>query len=98
MNERDIVFISHATPEDNDFTIWLASRLQLLGYKVWIDKNGLLGGEKFWEEIDQVIRYKAIKVLLVYSQNICQKDQKGNIMPGKLKDGIYVSLRRTASL
>lgn len=49
---RDTVFISHATPEDNEFTVWLASRLQMLGYKVWIDKNALLGGEKFWEEID----------------------------------------------
>lgn len=89
MTKRDTLFISHATPEDNDFTIWLASRLQLLGYKVWLDKNGLLGGEKFWEEIDQTIRHKAIKVLLVYTQNICQKNEEGNILPGKLKDGIY---------
>ena len=86
---RDTIFISHATPEDNDFTIWLASRLTMLGYKVWIDKNALVGGEKFWEEIDQTIRNTAAKVLLVYSENICQKDQDNNIIPGKLKDGIY---------
>lgn len=86
---RDTIFISHATPEDNEFTVWLASRLQMLGYKVWIDKNALLGGEKFWEEIDQIIRNGAIKVLLVYSNNICQKDHEGNIIAGKLKDGIY---------
>lgn len=86
---RDTIFISHATPEDNDFTIWLASRLRLLGYTVWIDKNGLLGGEKFWEEIDQTIRNKAIKVLLVYSRNICIKDENGNPIMGKLKDGVY---------
>lgn len=85
---RDTIFISHATPEDNDFSIWIANRLQLLGYKVWLDKNGLLGGEKFWEEIDQVIRNKAIKVLMVYSKNICQRDDFGNIIEGKLKDGI----------
>lgn len=88
-NDRNIVFINHAAPEDNDFSIWLASRLQLLGYEVWIDKNALLGGEKFWEEIDQVIRNKTIKFLMVYSQNICQKDKDGNILLGKLKDGIY---------
>lgn len=81
---RDTIFIGHATPEDNDFTIWLASRLQLLGYKVWIDKNALVGGEKFWEEIDQVIRNTAAKYLLVYSKNICYQ----NVI-GKLKDGIY---------
>lgn len=86
---RDTLFISHATPEDNDFTIWLASRLQMLGYKVWIDKNALLGGEKFWEEIDQIIRNNAAKVLLVYSNNICQKNENEEIIPGKLKDGIY---------
>jgi len=81
---RKTLFISHATPEDNDFAIWLTSRLQLLGYDVWIDKKALLGGEKFWEEIDQVIRNKAIKFLLVYSRNICI-----NKTPGRLKDGIY---------
>lgn len=86
---RDTIFISHATPEDNDFTIWLASRLQLLGYTVWIDKNALLGGEKFWEEIDQTIRNRAVKVLLVYSKSICMKDENGNPILGKLKDGVY---------
>lgn len=87
--ERDIIFLSHATPADNEFTIWLASRLQLLGYKVWIDKNNLLGGEKFWETIDSVIRNEAIKFLLVYSKNIFQRDDKGEIVEGKLKDGVY---------
>jgi hypothetical protein len=86
---RETIFISHATPEDNEFTIWLASRLELLGYKVWIDKNGLLGGEKFWETIDNVIRDEAVKFLLVYSNNIFQKDSNGNIQEGKLKDGVY---------
>ncbi|MBS1537680.1 MAG: toll/interleukin-1 receptor domain-containing protein [Bacteroidetes bacterium] len=86
---RQTIFISHATPEDNDFTIWLASRLELLGYEVWIDKNGLVGGEKFWETIDGVIRNEAIKFLLVYSKNIFQKDNDGNPIAGKLKDGVY---------
>lgn len=95
---RDTIFISHATPEDNDFSIWLANRLQLLGYKVWLDKNGLLGGEKFWEEIDQVIRNKAIKILMVYSKNICQRDEFGNIIEGKLKDGISKEISLSESI
>ena len=82
---RKIIFISHATPEDNDFSIWLASRLQLLGYEVWIDKKELLGGEKTWEDIDQVIRYKTIKFILVYSKNICINKQVG-----KLKNGVEI--------
>jgi hypothetical protein len=81
--DRTVVFISHATPEDNEFSIWLASRLQLLGYNVWIDKGELLGNEKFWEEIDQTIRNRAIKFLLVYSWNICADKE-----PGRLKDGV----------
>lgn len=80
---RDVIFISHATPEDNPFTIWLASRLQADGYEVWIDKQALLGGEKFWQEIDLTIRNKAAKVLLVYSENICYQKQ-----PGVLKTGV----------
>jgi hypothetical protein len=90
---RDTIFISHATPEDNDFTIWLASRLELSGYKVWIDKEGLLGGEKFWEEIDNVIRNLAQKVILVYSENICY-----NREPGKLKDGINNEIELSKSI
>jgi len=81
---RETIFISHATPEENNYAIWLASRLSSLGYDIWIDKNALLGGEKFWEEIDHIIRHNAAKFILVYSKNICV-----NQKPGCLKDGIY---------
>jgi len=81
---RNTIFISHATPNDNEFSVWLASRLELMGYKVWIDKTELLGGEKFWETIDHVIRYEAVKFLLVYSEKILLNGQAG-----KLKDGVY---------
>lgn len=97
-NQRDTIFISHATPEDNEFTIWLASRLQLLGYKVWIDKNALIGGEKFWEEIGKVIRHDTAKFLLVYSENICQRDEAGAIQEEKLKDGIYKEFSHAESI
>lgn len=73
---RDTIFISHATPEDNEFTVWLASRLELLGYKVWIDKKELLGGETFWETIESTIKINAVKFLLVYSKNICYPDSE----------------------
>lgn len=83
---RDTIFISHATPEDNQFTIWLASRLELLGYKVWIDKNELLGGEVFWADIEDAIRNKAIKFLLVYSCNIIDKNDSSKIKGGIQKE------------
>lgn len=84
--KRNVIFISHATPEDNEFTIWLASRLQADGYEVWIDKQALLGGEKFWQEIDLTIRNRAEKVLLVYSENICFQKQPGNLKTGIEKE------------
>ncbi len=91
---RQHLFISHANPEDNTFAIWLSSRLTALGYKTWLDRNALLGGEKTWEEIDKVIRHQAAKVLLVYSKNICRDET-----PGCLKDGIAkeVSLAESIS-
>lgn len=91
--ERDTIFISHATPEDNDFTIWLASRLEMLGYKVWIDKEKLIGGETFWKEIDNAIRHESQKFLLVYSSNICYRREAGN-----LKQGIYNELELAKSI
>src|SRR5689334_19638503 len=86
---RNTIFISHATPEDNEFAIWLASKLELMGYKVWVDKTGLLGGEKFWEEIDNVIRNLAVKFLFVYSESIFLHDSFKTPIGGKLKDGVY---------
>lgn len=88
---RDIIFISHATPEDNEFAIWIASRLSLLGYAVWVDRRALLGGEVFWNEIDQIIREKAAKVLVVYSDSTC-------VRPGKLKDGMSKELSLAESI
>ncbi|MBB2144628.1 TIR domain-containing protein [Pedobacter sp. LMG 31464] len=83
---RDTLFISHATPEDNEFTIWLATRLEQLGYKVWIDKNELLGGENFWGDIEQAIKYETVKFLLVYSNNIVYKQEEIEIKSGILKE------------
>ena len=83
---RDTIFISHATPENDEFTIWLASRLELLGYKVWVDKTQLLGGEVFWEDIEDTLKNKAIKILLVYSDKIIDKNHRGKMKSGIQKE------------
>lgn len=36
-NARPAIFISHAAPEDNAFTLWLGAKLAALGYEVWAD-------------------------------------------------------------
>jgi hypothetical protein len=87
---RDTIFISHATPEDNEFSIWIASRIEMLGYKTWIDKEGLLGGERFWATIQKAIE-NSIKVLFVYSKNIVTKD-------GVLRQGIENEIEYAKSI
>lgn len=65
---RDTIFVGHANPEDNRVTRWLALRLARDGYKVWCDLTGLLGGEDIWENIEPLIRERAIKFLYVLSR------------------------------
>jgi hypothetical protein len=72
--QRDTVLLSHANPEDNEFTRWLALQLANEGYKVWCDLTKLLGGEVFWDDIEAVIRQNAIKVLFVLSRSSNTKD------------------------
>ena len=45
---RNKIFISHATPDDNDFTKWLSIKLIALGYEIWCDLFFLEKGVDFW--------------------------------------------------
>ena len=65
---RNIVFISHANPEENDFARWLALQLAQHGYLVWCDVAKLVGGEDFWRDIEAVIRNRTIKFVFVLSR------------------------------
>jgi len=64
---RQSIFISHATPEDNAFTRWLGSKLELAGYKVWYDLDRLKGGDLFWDKIEAAIRNESFRFLAVVS-------------------------------
>lgn len=72
-NKRNLVFISHATPEDNCFTIWLSTRLKLMGYEVWSDATQLFGGEKWWEDIEEAIKKYSCKFILVITKTSLSK-------------------------
>jgi len=74
MKTRDTLLLSHANPEDNEFTLWLALQLANEGYRVWCDLTKLLGGEVFWDNIEQVIKDRAVKVLYVLSKTSNNKD------------------------
>lgn len=65
LHARELVFISHANPEDNAFAVWLATQLANAGYGVWCDVTQLLGGEKFWNDITEAIEQFAFRVLFV---------------------------------
>lgn len=72
---RDIVFIGHANPEDNNFATWLYSKLENEGYKAWCDLIELYGGERdFWENIQNKIRNESCKYLFVFSKSSFKKD------------------------
>jgi len=74
---RDVVFISHATPEDNDFVKWLGARLIGLGYNVWADVFEFKGGTPFWRSIEEAIRTRALKVIYVASAASVDPNRKG---------------------
>lgn len=65
---REVVFISHANPKDNEFAVWLAQQLTLCGYSVWCDVNNLSAGDRFWEDIENCIRNRCAKVIVVLSK------------------------------
>ncbi len=68
-----MIFISHANPEDNQFALWLSLQLANCGYPVWCDLTKLLGGEYFWEDIEEAIRNRTHKFLFVLSKISNQK-------------------------
>lgn len=74
---REAVFISHATPEDNEFVRWLGSKLELAGYKVWHDLARLKGGDYFWDKIEAAIRNESFRFVAVVSKvAVCKQGVK----------------------
>ena len=74
MAARNMIFLSHANPEDNDLARWLALQLASEGYPVWCDLTKLLGGEDFWKDIQDAIRNRSIRFLFVLSRFSNAKD------------------------
>ena len=70
---RNAIFISHANPEDNEFTVWLGARQTAAGYEVWADVLRLRGGQDWQRLLEDALRNKACKVLLVGTEHGVQK-------------------------
>lgn len=61
---RTVVFISKATPGDDEFALWLAPRLEAAGYTVYADILRLDPGMRWRQELTTTLQSKAIKMLL----------------------------------
>ena len=70
---RRALFISHANPEDNAFTLWLGAKLTALGYEVFADVLRLKGGDDWERVLESAIRDRAVKFLLAATPHGVQK-------------------------
>ena len=61
---RDVIFISKATPGDDEFVLWLAPKLEEAGYTVFADILTLEPGERWRKTITNTLQTRAIKMLL----------------------------------
>lgn len=77
-NKKDLIFISHAVPEDDYLAIWITSKLKLLGYNVWVDKKDLRSGSAFWNEIELKMRDHSIRFLALVSNSYIDKSRDKN--------------------
>lgn len=62
--EREVLFISKGTPEDDDFVLWLAPRLEAHGYATFADILSLEPGDRWRREITNTLQTNAAKMLL----------------------------------
>jgi hypothetical protein len=64
---RETVFLSKATPGDDDFALWLAPRLEAHGYKVFADILSFDAGDRWRLKLTDTLQNSAIKMLLCCS-------------------------------
>ena len=62
---RDTIFLIKASPIDDEFTLWLAPKLEAEGYRVFADILTLQPGDRWRRQINQALQYQAAKVLLI---------------------------------
>ncbi len=94
MQERSLIFISHANPEDNEFASWLGTRLTAAGYEVWADILKLTGGETLWRDVGDAIRKEAVVVIVAVSSASYRKDGVLNEIAIAINTGKQLSKER----
>jgi len=74
IEQRDVIFISKATPGDDEFTLWLAPRLEAAGYKVFSDIVTLDPGGRWRKDITNTLQNNAVKMLLCCRDETLEKN------------------------
>lgn len=72
-NCRKLVFISKGTPDDDDFTLWLAPRLEAAGYEVFADILCLKYGDRWRKVLTDTLYDQACKMLLCCKDSTLSK-------------------------
>ena len=72
--KRETVFISKATPGDDEFVLWIAPRLEAAGYTVFADILSLEPGDRWRKQVTGTLQDKAIKMLLCCRDSTLAKD------------------------
>ncbi|WP_108398262.1 toll/interleukin-1 receptor domain-containing protein [Devosia submarina] len=85
---RQTIFISHAKPEDNDFVLWLGSRLIGEGYQPWAELTDLDGGAPFWANIERILHEETIRFVSVISSSSVATDRRGFRSELSIADGV----------
>lgn len=63
--QRDTIFIIKSSPIDDEFTLWLAPKLEADGYRVFADILTLQPGDRWRREINIALQNRAAKVLVL---------------------------------
>lgn len=78
--QRQLLFISHANPEDNSAAAWFATQLSLMGYEVWCDLKNTSGGESdFWLKVQKKIENEAAKFIFILSNTSRDFEKKKGV-------------------
>lgn len=73
-SKRDVLFISKGTPNDDEFVLWLAPRLEAAGYKVFADILCLEPGDRWRKVLTSTLQNRAAKMLLCCNDVTLSKD------------------------
>jgi hypothetical protein len=71
---RKTLFISKATPGDDDFVLWLAPRLEAAGYAVFADILCLDRGGRWRRQITKTLQNQSIKMLLCCQDSTLERN------------------------